>query len=70
MLCSYLAEDAKVLVGNYAVQRDHNGVPTFPRIDFNKESLDMIRKVIEAYFHYLWGTSHISHISLQANQVV
>jgi hypothetical protein len=39
----------------YVVGRAPNGMPLFPEMDFSKVEPNMVQKVIEGFFQYLWG---------------
>jgi hypothetical protein len=39
----------------YEVSRNSDGLPLFPKINLDKDGLDVIRKVMEGYLIYLWG---------------
>jgi len=47
----------------YIIPRNADGLPLFPDIDFNKTSPEVVKKVLEGYFLYLWGMlCHTFHI--------
>jgi hypothetical protein len=39
----------------YEIAQDIDGLPLFPKLDFEKENCDVIKTVMEGYPVHLWG---------------
>jgi hypothetical protein len=48
-------------ISGHTLKRDADGLPLFPSLKLDEETSGSLRKIVQVYLEYVWGTS-ILHI--------